>query len=159
MNLCNLKYWQTEKLRPYARSFIIKKMWLDQRKSEFSFAFTCIKKNMSTYISRCIRQKFRRFLIVRARHPAVSSVSWNPLDPWWSTETRVYVTRETLKRPGWCCVTFQRLFWKSVADRGTFPRGSKSWGRGWLLLIKTWFSNWLAGVRGAPTCVCACKKE
>lgn len=33
---------------------------------------------------------------------------------------------------------FQELFWKSVADRGTFSRGSKSWGRGWLLLIKTW---------------------
>lgn len=41
-------------------------------------------------------------------------------------------------RCSWCVATFQQLFWKLVADRGTFSRGSKSWRRGWLLLIKTW---------------------
>lgn len=48
-------------------------------------------------------------------------------------------------------VCFQKLFWKSVADRGTFSRGSKSWGRGWLLLIKTWPS--LGSPIGFQVCV------
>lgn len=65
---------------------------------------------------------------------------------------RSFVSREMLEE--WRArrdVCFQELFWKSVADRGTFSRGSKSWGRGWLLLIKTWPS--LGSPIGFQVCV------
>lgn len=58
---------------------------------------------------------------------------------------RERTARRTLRR------LFSNYSAKSVADRGTFPRGSKSWGRGWLLLIKTWPR--LGSPIGLPVCV------